>query len=158
MTDTWGPQTWALFHTMIEHLDESDFAVTGPKMFGYIRRICNLLPCPECQQHAKTYLNNQRIDLMSKAAVREFIHKFHNAVNRYKKRTEPSIDILDQYRKKNLATVYNTFAVAFGVRGNVRLLADTMQRTLLMREFKKWLLENRAAFAPRSTTTTPLLP
>ncbi len=150
MTTKWGPPLWTLFHTMIEKVREEDFPTVGEELFAFIRRTCNLLPCPECQKHAKIHLHNTRINVRSKTDVREFIHKFHNAVNKFKKMPEPPISILDQYKENNLATVYNQFVAVFGVNGNVRLFADTMQRTMLLREFKTWLLGTAAFFPKRS--------
>ena len=146
MSYTWGPPIWTLFHTIIEHASEEEFAQVGQNLYNYISRICYLLPCPECQTHAKKYLSNQRVDTTSKTILREFVHKFHNMVNRHKKRDEPPITILLQYKDKNLAEVYNNFTTVFSSRGNIRMLADTMQRNMLMREFKGWLLVNKHIF------------
>ena len=146
MSTVWGPPIWTLFHTIIEHTNDADFSKAGPVLFIFIRRICSLLPCPECQAHAKGYLANLHIDMKSKDAVRTFIYKFHNAVNRYKKLPEPPIDILTQYQEKGLADAYNAFVVAFSSRGSVRLLTDTMHRTMLIRDFKSWLITNTSMF------------
>jgi hypothetical protein len=146
MSYTWGPPIWTLFHTIIEHASEKEFAQVGPNLYDYITRICALLPCPECQAHAKKYLSNQRINTTSKTILREFVHKFHNMVNRHKNRDEPPITILLQYNDKSLSEVYNNFTTVFSSRGNIRMFADTMQRTMLMRDFKGWLLVNKHVF------------
>jgi len=154
MSYTWGPPIWTLFHTIIEHVPETSFDLVGQPIFIFINRICRLLPCPECQEHAKKYLSNQRINTGSKKVLREFIHKFHNMVNRYKKYNEPTLEILDQYREKNLIEVYNNFVKVFSSRGNIRMLADTMQRNMIMKDFKRWLLANTEIFNQSSNTTT----
>ena len=153
MSYTWGPPIWTLFHTIIEHANETEFTKVGETIFILINRICRLLPCPECQEHAKKYLSNQRVNTGSKKVLREFIHKFHNMVNRYKKYKEPTIEILDQYREKNLIEVYNNFVKVFSSRGNIRMLADTMQRNMIMKDFKTWLLANKEIFYMPSNTT-----
>jgi hypothetical protein len=153
MSYTWGPPIWSLFHTVIEHAHEAAFDKVGQTIFIFINRICRLLPCPECQEHAKKYLSNQRVNTGSKKVLREFIHKFHNMVNRYKKYNEPTIEILDQYREKNLIEVYNNFVKVFSSRGNIRMLADTMQRNMILKDFKTWLLINKETFyQPRRDT------
>lgn len=146
MSYTWGPPIWTLFHTIIEHASEEDFVQIGPKLYEYITRICALLPCPECQAHAKKYLSDQRVNTKSKTILRTFVHKFHNMVNRHKNRDELPITILLQYKDKNLAEVYNSFTKVFSSRGNIRMFADTMQRNMLMRDFKEWLLVNKHVF------------
>jgi hypothetical protein len=158
MSYTWGPPIWTLFHTIIEHVPEEKFKLAGQTIFIFINRICRLLPCPECQEHAKKYLSNQRVNTESKKALREFIHKFHNMVNRYKKYKEPSIDILDQYRTKSLSDVYNRFVSVFSSRGNIRLLADTMQRNMILKDFKTWLLANADIFQSPSPITPVITP
>lgn len=152
MSYTWGPPLWELFHTIIEHADDTRFEQVGETIFIFINRICRLLPCPECQEHAKKYLSNQRVNTRSKKALREFIHKFHNMVNRYKKYKEHTIEILDQYRSKNLIEVYNNFVKVFSTRGNIRMLADTMQRNMIMKDFKTWLLANKEIFYTSNIT------
>jgi hypothetical protein len=156
MSYTWGPPIWTLFHTVIEHANETEFGKVGETIFILINRICRLLPCPECQEHAKKYLSNQRVNTKSKKVMREFIHKFHNMVNRYKKYKEPTLEILDQYREKNLIEVYNNFVKVFSSRGNIRMLADTMQRNMIMKDFKTWLLANKEFFytSPRTAYIT----
>lgn len=155
MSYTWGPPIWTLFHTIIEHVPEEKFNVVGQTIFIFINRICRLLPCPECQEHAKKYLSNQRVNTASKKALREFIHKFHNMVNRYKKYKEPTIEILDQYRTKSLSEVYNKFVSVFSSRGNIRMLADTMQRNMILKDFKTWLLTNSDIFQTPAPVTVP---
>jgi hypothetical protein len=150
MTEKWGPPTWALFHTLIEKLDEKYFNILGPSLFTYISRICRLLPCPECQSHAREYILKSvrifKLDTASKKSFREFIYNFHNAVNKRKRYSEPSIDILNNYRTNNIGEVYNNFISTFNTRGNMQLLADTMQRSMLIRDFKNWLLSNKKYF------------
>lgn len=155
MSYTWGPPIWTLFHTIIEHVPEEKFNMVGQTIFIFINRICRLLPCPECQEHAKKYLSNQRVNTASKKVLREFIHKFHNMVNRYKKYKEPTIEILDQYRTKSLSEVYNKFVSVFSSRGNIRMLADTMQRNMILKDFKTWLLTNSEIFQTPSPVTVP---
>jgi len=146
MSYIWGPPIWTLFHTIIEHTPETEFHNVGEQIFIFINRISRLLPCPECQAHAKKYLSNQRINTSSKKILREFIHKFHNMVNRYKKIKEQPIEILEEYRDKSLSDVYNNFVRVFRSRGNIRMLADTMQRNMILRDFKLWLLTNKSIF------------
>jgi hypothetical protein len=151
MSNTWGPPIWTLFHTIIESVHEDKFEQVGEPIFIFINRICRLLPCPECQEHAKNYLKAQRVKTKSKVALRIFIHKFHNMVNRFKKYKEQPIEILEQYKNKNIIETYNNFVKVFSARGNIRMLADTMQRNMIMKDFKTWILANKEIFIQPST-------
>jgi hypothetical protein len=75
-------------------------------------------------------------------------------VNRYKKYKEPTLEILDQYKEKSLIEVYNNFVKVFSSRGNIRMLADTMQRNMIMKDFKTWLLANKDIFTTYVTSAT----
>ena len=143
MSYSWGPPIWTLFHTIIEHTPEDKFSEVGTKIFEYISRICSLLPCPDCQQHAQKYLKKNKLNTQDKTAVREFIHKFHNAVNKHKNISEHPITILDKYNDMSLADVYNNFIKVFSPRGNIRMISDNMHRSMLIHEFTNWLLTNK---------------
>jgi hypothetical protein len=146
MSYTWGPPIWTLFHTIIEHIPEKEFSSVGPVLYDYISRICSLLPCPECQTHAKNYLSRCKINTSCKTIMREFMHKFHNMVNKHKNIKECPITILDQYNDMSLADVYNKFIKVFSSRGNIRMLADTMHRNMLIQEITSWLIANKHIF------------
>ena len=45
-----------------------------------------------------------------------------------------------------MSDVYNNFVRVFRSRGNIRMLADTMQRNMILRDFKLWLLTNKSIF------------
>jgi hypothetical protein len=59
----WGPPIWILFHTLAEKINESDYSRIGLELYGYIRQICNYLPCPDCSQHATRFLSTVKIEL-----------------------------------------------------------------------------------------------
>ena len=54
--EAWGPPTWTLFHTLAEKIHEDTYPILGPQLFYHIKNICRNLPCPECSQHASTFL------------------------------------------------------------------------------------------------------
>ena len=72
-------------------------------------------------------------------------------VNRFKKYKEQPIEILEQYKNKNIIETYNNFVKVFSARGNIRMLADTMQRNMIMKDFKTWILANKEIFIQPST-------
>ena len=72
-------------------------------------------------------------------------------VNSFKKYKEQPIEILEQYKNKNIIETYNNFVKVFSARGNIRMLADTMQRNMIMKDFKTWILANKEIFIQPST-------
>ena len=70
---------------------------------------------------------------------------FHNSVN---KRTDKPIQpesILSQYESENIINVFNNFIAVFNTHNN-KLLADNLQRKFIIRDFKKWFLNNIQCF------------
>lgn len=79
----WGNATWYLFHTLAYKL-KPEFTSEVPIIFNHIKSICDNLPCPDCQAHAKHFLEKVNIPLIisSKENLIIFLHKFHNNVNK----------------------------------------------------------------------------
>ena len=50
---TWGPPVWRFFHTLAEKMNEDKFQELGPQLFNLIRKICRVLPCPDCSMPKK---------------------------------------------------------------------------------------------------------
>jgi len=145
-TKSWGPAVWSLFHTLAEKIHEDQYARVAPILFGFIRRICSLLPCPDCQQHAKTYLSSVSYNLTTKRGMQEFLFIFHNDVTRRKRGVVADDGILDSYKSNNLGTVYNAFVYAFHAKGIPQMFGDSMHRKRLLVDLKTWLVQNAHAF------------
>lgn len=142
----WGPPIWNLFHTMAEKVNEDKYLSVAQELVGFIRRICSLLPCPDCQNHAIKYWSTTKYNLTTKQGLKDFLFNFHNDVNKRKDRPLEDPNVLNNYKSNNLARVYNEFILSFRSRGNIRLLADSLHRQRLLNEFRPWLLKNAALF------------
>ena len=141
--NNWGPPIWMLFHTLAEKIKEDKFSEIGPQVFYMIKRVCTTLPCPECSMHATTFLS--RIDfsgIKTKTDFKHILYIFHNAVN--KRKNKPLFNVLDiaNYATSNLILAFNNFVSVYNTRGNMKLLAESFQRKLIMREFRKWFMLN----------------
>jgi hypothetical protein len=147
----WGPPIWTFFHTLAEKINEETFQSVFPILFNYIRRICTVLPCPECSQHATRFLAKVNpAGVRDKNDFRNIMCIFHNAVNRRKnKPLFDSNNLTATYGFNNVIATYNNFAASFHTKGNMNLLAETFQRQLLMSEFRKWFLTNIRFFIPK---------
>lgn len=141
--NTWGPPSWTFFHTIAEKIKEESFQVIGIELFFYIRRICSALPCPECSLHATQFLG--KIDpktLKTKLDLVKTLYIFHNVVNKRKSKSLFNSSLLQEYKNKNLIHTYNHFVSIYKTKGNMKLLTDSFQRTIIIGEFKKWLVKN----------------
>jgi hypothetical protein len=143
----WGPPIWTLFHVLAQKIREDKYVELGPQLFFFIKRISRYLPCPDCSNHATSFLN--KIDgskLKSKADLINTIYVMHNLVNMRKKKQMHATSVLDNYKNINIIQAYNGFAGVYKTRGNMKLLTDTFQRQLIIKDFKKWLVTNLIYF------------
>jgi hypothetical protein len=71
---------------------------------------------------------------------------FHNTVNFRKKKPVFDASGLDKYKSMNSITAYNNFVNVYHTRGNMKLLAESFQRKIVLTDFKKWLMNNIQSF------------
>jgi hypothetical protein len=147
-SNKWGPPTWALFHTLSEKIHEDVFSVLLPQLIFFLKKICSSLPCPECSQHAMQFWKKINISgIKTKNDLKNMICLFHNLVN--KRKNKPLFNhnkLSENYKNKNIGTVYNNFVAVYQTHGNMQLLADSFQRRLILIEFKKWMMQNFVHF------------
>ena len=148
MTNLWGQPTWILFHTLAEKIKDECYLNIAPELVTFICRICFLLPCPDCQEHATHYWRITRYNLSTKESLKDFLFTFHNEVNKRKNYPILNSDILSQYSNKKLSQVYNEFVSIFLSRTTTRLMIDSLHRKRLIDEFKIWIIKNSSSFNP----------
>lgn len=143
----WGPAIWNFLHTMAAKIKEDKYSQMAPQLFNFIQRICANLPCPECSLHSSNFLGKIVFKRVStKADLIKLLFIFHNAVNVRKAKPIFSIDHVGKYSQNNLILAYNQFITAFNTRGNLKLIADSFQRKLIIRDFRKWFIQNLQNF------------
>jgi hypothetical protein len=150
----WGPPVWTLFHTLAAKLNESHAQHHTIKqgLFSSIKQICRFLPCPDCSSDATIFLNRVKpADIRTKQQLIDMLYVFHNYVNRKKNKAMFVHDNLNTYKTRNIVTVLNEFAAAYNTRGNMKLMADSLQRQRILVEFKKWIITNSSGFADEPT-------
>ena len=64
---------------------------------------------------------------------------------RTKKSTFNYTDI-NKYDKLNIAVVFNNFVSIYNTKGNMKLLSESFQRSLIIKDFKAWLVANINSF------------
>ena len=144
--EIWGPPIWILFHTLVSKINE-DHKILFPQLFGFIKRIWNYLPCPECSKDATIFLAKIKPEsLLTKTDLINTIYIFHNYVNSKKKKKLFNYGNINIYKKYNIITVINNFLRAYNTTGNMKLIAESFQRKLIITDFKKWLHNNLKSF------------
>jgi Erv1 / Alr family len=141
--NVWGPPTWTFFHTLSLKIKEEKFNEIFPTLFLFIRRICRNLPCPDCAMHATSFLNKiNPAGVKTKQDFQNILYIFHNSVNKRKNKPRFDHNNLSQYNNNNIIQTYNDFIRVFHTNGNMKLLADSFQRRLVTKDFRKWFLTN----------------
>lgn len=141
--EIWGPPIWRFFHTIAEKIKEDHYSKVAPVLLSFIIRICNYLPCPECSKHAVHFFNQVKPEnYKTKTDFKTLFFMFHNQVNLRKKKNIFNHAGLENYNKMNLIDTYNQFIRVYNTKGNMALLTETFQRTLIIRDFKKWMVQN----------------
>ena len=144
---TWGPPVWRFFHTLAEKMNEDKFQELGPQLFNLIRKICRVLPCPDCSMHATQFLSKINFStIKTKTDFKNILYIFHNVVNKRKNKALYDNNNLSIYANNNIVNTYNQFVAVYQTKGNMKLITDSFQRQLVLNDLKKWLLINMKYF------------
>ncbi len=147
--EVWGPATWTLFHVLAEKVNEFVYPRIAGQLFDVIKRICSALPCPECAQDATIFLSKVRLhELRSKNDFKNMIYMFHNYVNAKKRKPLFNYANLEIYKRYNIVSVFNRFISVYHTKGNMRLLAESFQRQLIIKNIREWFSRNIYCFVP----------
>ena len=152
--EVWGPAVWTLFHTLAEKINEENNIVLVQQVFGFIKRICAFLPCPECSKDATLYLQRvKQSEIKTRSGLISTVYLFHNYVNRKKKKKLFNYGEIVKYRNANLVKVVNHFIGAYNTTGNMNLIAESFQRKFIVADFKRWLTVSIHMFVPKQKPT-----
>ena len=155
--EVWGPAVWTLFHTLIEKVNDQAYPFIKVQLFGQIRRICGFLPCPECSADATNFLAKVNInDLKTKVDFRNTFYLFHNMVNAKKRKRLFNYGHITSYNNYSIVPVINNFISKYNTKGNMKLIAESFQRKLVLGEFKSWFTKTIRAFTPPQNVPSPI--
>jgi hypothetical protein len=148
--EIWGPPIWTLFHTLSLQIAPQVYPQVINSMFLMIVRICKFLPCPECSKDASDFLAKIKIsDYKTKDDFKNMLYLFHNYVNTKKRKPLFNHDYLNKYSNLNLGIVINNFIEKYNTKGNMNLLTESFQRSLVIRDFINWIkIYSRAFIQP----------
>ena len=145
----WGEPTWFLFHTLSVKIRDSEFSRIRPQLLNYMYAICINLPCPDCANHAKAYLDGVNFNsIQTKEQFKRLFYDFHNEVNRRKGYAFFPYDELDEkYSKAITGNIILNFMAHFSDRNrSIKLLATDLYRQQLCKVLKQWFNENITVF------------
>jgi len=147
--EVWGPAVWTLFHTLSERVREQAYPFIAKQLFAQIVSICKYLPCPDCSSDASIFLAKVNVsDLKTKTEFKNLFYLFHNYVNVKKRKPLFNYAKMNIYSNHMLIPVVNNFNAKYNTKGNMNLIAESFQRSLVQNNFKKWIVANIAAFVP----------
>jgi hypothetical protein len=147
--EIWGPPIWTLFHTLSEKINPHLYTQVINSMFGIIIRICKYLPCPECSKDASNFLAKIKIhEYKTKNDFKNMIYLFHNYVNAKKRKPLFNSANINKYSNLNLGVVISKFIENYNTKGNMKLLTESFQRSLVIKDFIKWFKIYSRAFQP----------
>ena len=147
---TWGNATWYLFHTMAEKIREEHFTTTKYEIFAFIVKICSILPCPECSQHASSILKQANIhNIKTKIHFIEFLRQFHNMVNKRLNKPEfTAEEVASKYRTAVTSQIILYFFQNFRVNtADNKLRLVSFRRDRILQSFHLWIGKNGNKFS-----------
>ena len=141
--EVWGPPIWTLFHVLAETINAEHYNKIFPQLFMLIKRVCAFLPCPECSQHATHFLAKLKPnDVSNKESFKNTFYLFHNMVNYRKKKPLYNYTNMEKYKYIPLTNAFNNFVKVYNTKGNMKMLAESFRRQLVIKDFRYWLINN----------------
>ena len=147
----WGYPTWLLFHTMSVKIKDELVDSYIDNVMRTIYIICINLPCPDCANHAKTYLDSiNLINIRTKYQLQRMLFDFHNSVNARK--GYPMFDfsnLEETYSRAITRNVIVNFIDNFKDKSrSIKMIANDFHRARLVNELTDWFNKNIEIFEP----------
>lgn len=148
MTQKWGQATWLFLHSFSCKVKEEYFYSVKDEMIKIFKELCQVLPCPYCQEHAKHFVaTNDFSKIKTRFDYIVMIWSFHNIVNKRTGKKFYSFDNMNMYNKSILKNVVIYFEINF-MRpiNNQRLLMDSLGRDRAVKHIKTFINNNKDKF------------
>lgn len=144
MSKSWANPTWFLFHTLIEKINPEQYIIMKHDVLKHIKKICSMLPCPDCAQHATQFMNTIRDPPGTKEECKNLLFFFHNIVNTRINKPLYEYSALSMYERVNLTVCYKLFREQFLKKThNPKMFLESMIRTRYIQELDTWLQQNK---------------
>lgn len=147
----WGYPTWLLFHTISVKIREDIFEDVIGNVLNIIYVICINLPCPDCANHAKKYLDSINFrTIQTKYQLQKMLFDFHNSVNMRKGYPLFKFENLEEtYSKAITRNVIINFMDHFRDKSrSIKMIANDFHRARLVNELSDWFNQNITIFEP----------
>lgn len=141
----WGEPFWNLFHVLAEKVKEDRFLEVRDSLLNLIHTICVNIPCPDCANHAKLYLNGINFKaIQTKTQLKEMLFQFHNSVNVRKfVPLFPRTMLDEKYARGQIVPIINHFLMHFNMKNKtIRMISDDFYRERVSQQLVKWFQEN----------------
>jgi hypothetical protein len=141
----WGKPTWYFLHTLAEKVNENKFPEIRKELLEIIYSICTNLPCPDCSNHAKAYLDKINFNtIQTKNDLKNMLFVFHNTVNTRKSYPIFTLDELNsKYLLANTSNIFNAFFTQYLAKTGVpKMIANDMFRRRIFVKIKDWINKN----------------
>ena len=145
----WGEPTWFLFHVLSVKVKNENFHMIRADLLNQIYAICVNLPCPDCANHAKTYLDGINFNtIQTKKDLKNMLYTFHNIVNQKKGYPFFTYEQVDEkYSKAITIHIIQNFMIHFSDRSrSLKLLPTDLYRQRMCEQMKLWFNTNITAF------------
>jgi hypothetical protein len=143
MSKSWANPTWFFFHTLIEKIHPNHYLIIKDEVMAHIKKICSMLPCPDCAAHATHFMRNIKTPPTKEDCIK-LLFFFHNTVNIRIKKPLYIVDGLQMYQRVNLLVCYKLFREQFVKKtNNPKLFLDSMSRSSYIQELDTWLQKNK---------------
>ena len=157
--EVWGPAVWTLIHALTVRINDDAYAQVSLPLFKMIVNICKFLPCPECSTDASNFLAKvQPSQLKTKPDLINTFYFFHNSVNSKKRKPLFKYSNLGAYGTYRLIGVVNNFIAKYNTKGNMKLIAESFQRQMVLKQFRSWFVGSIRAFIPKMVIPAQLPP
>jgi hypothetical protein len=150
-TMKWGKPTWYLLHTLAEKVKDENFPSVRKDLLDIIYSICTNLPCPDCANHARVYLDGINFNIIqTKEDLKLMLFIFHNTVNKkkgYAIFTQEELDSM--YASAITINIIQNFMAAYLVKNSApQMIANDMFRRRIIGNAQDWLTKNMEKFLP----------
>lgn len=139
----WGNATWYIIHTLSYKLKSSESDHVG-HLFKELVHISTNLPCPDCSQHAKMYINRTKGVPKNQRELITYFWGMHNWVNN--KLNNPQFSSKDFIEKYNLARTNNVIKHYISVISkngrHDKAMLSTFNRGIMIQHFIKYINNN----------------
>lgn len=145
----WGYPTWLLFHTMSVKIKDQVFDSVIDSVIRTIYVICINLPCPDCANHAKSYLDSINLkSIRTKYQLQKMLFDFHNSVNIRKGYPLFEFSKLEEtYSRAITRNVIINFIDNFKDKSrSIKMIANDFHRSRLVTELTYWFNQNIQIF------------